>query len=93
MHEWVEHVREFAPLQDSTVLLELRGLPGSGQPQVDLHQEIDLVLTDDPSPYATPLVARLEHLHQALTGWVIPRIFIVAGGNPPPIMISFSAPT
>ena len=68
--------------------LKLRGLPGCGRPQVDPCREIDLVLADDRSPYASPLVARLERLHQTLTGWVIPRIFIVADGNPPPIMIS-----
>lgn len=92
-YRWVPHVRELAPLQGNTVLGELRGVPQSGRPQVDLCHEIDLVLNDDPSPYGSPLVARLESLHQSLAGWVIPRIFIVADGNPPPIMISFSAPT
>jgi hypothetical protein len=92
VHGWAEHVRELAPLQDDTLFYELRGLPGTGRPQVELHQEIDLVLTDDPSPYGSPLVARLEGLHQALTGWVVPRVFIVAGGRPPPIAISFAAP-
>jgi hypothetical protein len=44
-------------------------------------------VTDDPSPYPSLLVERLEWLHQSLTGWVVPRIFIVADGNPPPMMI------
>src|ERR1019366_6026636 len=92
-YQWVGHVRELSPLQDGTVLGELRGLPGSGRPQVDPHHEMDLVLTDDPSPYGSPLVARLERLHQSLAGWVVPRIFIVADGNPPPIMIPVSVPT
>jgi hypothetical protein len=91
-YRWVGHARELTPLQDDALLGELRGVPGSGRPQVDLRHEVDIVLTDDPSPYASPLVARLERLHQSLAGWVIPRIFIVADGNPPPIMIS-SAPT
>lgn len=89
----IEHVGELAPLQDGTVFLELRGHPGAGRPEVDLHQEVELVLTDDPSPYPSPVAARLENIHQKLTGWVIPRIFIVASGKPPPLMISFSAPT
>jgi hypothetical protein len=39
----------------------------------------------------SPLVARMKRLHQVLTGWVIPRVFIVAEsgpGSPPPIGIS-----
>jgi hypothetical protein len=75
------------------VLGELHGHLGSGRPQVDLHHKIDLVLTDDPSPYESPLVARLEQLHVSLAGWVMPRIFIVAGGDSPPIIIPFSVPT
>lgn len=89
----VEHVKEMAPLQDGTVFLELLGAAGSGRPQVELRQDIDLVLTDDPCPYWSPLVARLERLHQSLTRWVVPRVFIVAEGRPPPIMISFAPPT
>jgi hypothetical protein len=63
------------------------GPAGSGRPQAELHYTIDLVLTDDPSTYPSLLVERLEWLHQSLTGWVVPRIFIVADGNPPPMMI------
>lgn len=96
VRQYVEHVREFMPLEDNAVFLEVRGAPGSGRPQVNLNQEIDLVLTDDPSPYPSPLVARLDRLHQVLTGWVIPRVFIVAEsgpGSPPPIGIFFAPPT
>ena len=92
-YRWVGHVRNLAPLQDGTVLGELHGPPGSGRPQTDACFDVHLVLNDDPSPYGCPLVARLERLHQSLTGWVIPRIFIVASGSPPPIVISFSPPT
>lgn len=82
---WIQRARELAPLQDGTVLGELHG--ASGRPVLEPKFTIDLVLTDDPSPYKSPLGGRLERLHQSLTGWVIPRIFIVADGNPPPIMI------
>jgi hypothetical protein len=88
-YRWVGHVRKLAPLQSGTLLGELH----SGRPQTDARFEVHLVLNDDPSPYGSPLVARLERLHQSLVGWVIPRIFMVADGSPPPIMISFSAPT
>jgi hypothetical protein len=60
---------------------------------VDPHLEIEIVLADDPSPYKASLVARLESFHRSLAGWVIPRVFIVAEGSPPPIMISFSPPS
>jgi len=85
---WVSHVGESVAVQDGTVLGKLHGLPGSGRPQADHHQEMELVLTDDPSPYSSPLVQRLEQLHRSLLGWVIPRIFIVADGSPPPILIT-----
>jgi hypothetical protein len=70
------------------VLGELRGPPASGRPPLEPKFTIDLVLTDDPSPYPSPFGARLERLHQSLTGWVVPRIFIVADGNLPPILIT-----
>jgi hypothetical protein len=92
-YQWIGHIGEFAPLEDGTVLGELHNRSGSGRPEVDPHLEIEIVLADDPSPYKSPLVARLERLHRSLAGWVIPRVFIVAEGNPPPMMISFSPPS
>jgi hypothetical protein len=92
-YQWVGHIKKLAPLQDGTVLGELHSPSGSGRPQTDARFDVHLVLSDDPSPYASPLVGRLEQLHQSLTHWVIPRIFMVAEGRPPPIMISFSPPT
>jgi hypothetical protein len=86
-YRWSGHVAGVTPLADGDVLGELHGPAGSGQPQTELGYQIDLVLTDDPSPYPSPLVQRLEQLHYSLEGWVLPRIFIVAEGNPPPIMI------
>jgi hypothetical protein len=91
-YRWARLVMEHAPLHDGIALCELHTASGSGRPSTDLHQEIELVLTDDPSPYRTSLVAGLEDLHQSLAGWVIPRIFIVADGAPPPIAISFAKP-
>ena len=86
---WIPRANELAPLHDGTVLSELHGPPSSGRPMLEPRFTIDLVLTDDPSPYRSPLGERLERLHQSLTGWVVPRIFIVADGNPPPIAIGF----
>lgn len=85
---WTPQVNELTPLDDGTVLGELHGPPASDRPLPEPTFTIDLVLTDDPFPYPSPLVGRLERLHQSLTGWVVPRIFIVADGNPPPILIT-----
>jgi hypothetical protein len=91
-YQWIGHVEQFALLEDGTVLGELHDLSGSGRPQVDPNLTIEIVLADDPSPYKSPLVGRLESLHRSLARWVAPRVFVVAEGNPPPIMISFSPP-
>jgi hypothetical protein len=85
---WTQRASELAPIHDGAVLGELHGPPASGWPPLEPKFTIDLVLTDDPSPYPSPVGARLERLHQSLTGWVVPRIFIVADGNPPPILIT-----
>lgn len=91
-YRWIWHVNKLSPLQDGTVIGELHSLRVCKRPTTDPHFDVHLVLNDDPSPYGSPLVARLERLHQSLVLWVVPRIFIVAEGEPPPIMISFSPP-
>jgi hypothetical protein len=53
--QWIGHIREFAPLEDGTVLGELHNRSGSGRPEVDPHLEIEIVLADDPSPYKSRL--------------------------------------
>ncbi len=92
IEEWCALVPPCSSLKDNQLILELRGTRGSGRPDVKLTQEIDLLLADDPSPYKGALGDRLEQLHQSLSGWVLPRIFATADGNPPPIMISFQPP-
>jgi hypothetical protein len=89
---WRVLVPPSSSLKDNQLILELRGTQGSGRPDVKLIQEINLLLADDPSPYKRALGDRLEQLHQSLSGWVLPRIFATADGNPPPIMISFQPP-
>jgi hypothetical protein len=80
------------PLEDDQLILELCGIQGNGPPDIELTQEINLLLADDPSPYKQALGDRLEQLHQSLSGWVLPRIFSTADGNVPPILISFRPP-
>jgi hypothetical protein len=87
--KWRTLVPSGSFLEDNQLILELGADQGNGRPDVKLTQEINLLLVDDPSPYKRALGECIEQLHQSLSGWVLPRIFITADGNPPPIMISF----
>jgi hypothetical protein len=90
--KWRALVPSGSFLKDNQLILELGAAQGNGRPDVKLMQEINLLLVDDPSPYKRALGERLEQLHQSLSSWVLPRIFVTAEGNPPPIMISFRPP-
>jgi hypothetical protein len=46
--------------------------------------ELKLALADDPG-YPHDLTQVLDRWHQYLVNWVLPRMFAVADGNPPPI--------
>lgn len=48
--------------------------------------QLQLALADDPG-YPHDLMNVLERWHQYLVGWALPRMFAVADGNPPPILI------
>jgi hypothetical protein len=50
-----------------------------------------LALAEDPG-YTDEVVGVLERWHSYLVSWVLPRIFAVADGNPPPIMIASAVP-
>jgi hypothetical protein len=76
-YQWIGHVEQFALLEDGTVLGELHDLSGSGRPQVDPNLTIEIVLADDPSPYKSPHVGRLESLHRSLAKWVVPRVSLL----------------
>jgi hypothetical protein len=86
-YRWTRRFSKFAPLEDCAVLGELHD-PGNGRPEIEPEFQARLVLVDDPSPYPMPVVQRLEQLHRSIAGWVVPRMFIVARGNRPPIIIS-----
>jgi hypothetical protein len=90
--KWRALVPSGSFLQDNQLILELGAAQGNGRPDVKLMQEINLLLVDDPSPYKRPIGERLEQLYQSLSSWVLPRIFVTADGNPPPMMISFRPP-
>ena len=92
VQQWRVLVPPGSFLEDNQLIVELGAAQGNGRPDVKLMQEINLLLVDDPSPYKRAVGERLEQLHQSLSSWVLPRIFVTADGNPPPIMISFHPP-
>lgn len=59
---------------------------GEGSPSAQVTFDFRLSLVDDPG-YRQDLMGVLTRWHDYLTGWVVPRIFIVAEGNPPPMLI------
>jgi hypothetical protein len=60
--------------------------PGGGSLPARVTFEFKLSLIDDPG-YRQDLIAVLTRWNDYLISWVLPRIFIVAEGNPPPIFI------
>jgi hypothetical protein len=55
-------------------------------PVGNLKIEMGLTLADDPG-YTTDLTDALASWHRYVAGWIVQRTFIVADGNPPPMMI------
>jgi hypothetical protein len=56
----------------------------SGTPQASYQD--GLAFADDPG-YAADFLDALDRWHSYLTGWILPRIFSVAEGNRPPVII------
>jgi hypothetical protein len=80
-----------AEFKDQALIGYLEG-PGQGPPAVEATFMFKLSLVDDPVSSIGPgfrqdFTSVLARWHDYLRSWVIPRIFIVAEGNPPPIMI------
>lgn len=72
--------------QDNDLIGHLTFPGAANDPSADLRVDMHLALADDPA-YAGDFTSTLEGWLSYLTGWVLPRIFIVADGNPPPIAI------
>lgn len=66
----------------------MRNATGDAPPDTDVFHAVELRITDDPG-YGPDLPAALDGWHGDLVRWVLPRLFIVASGNPPPMMISY----
>ena len=82
---WRDAQPRHAQLQDQSVVGYLSN-PGEGPLPAHVTFDFKLSLIDDPG-YRQDLMDVLTRWHDYLTGWVLPRIFIVAEGNPPPIFI------
>lgn len=74
-----------AELQDEALVGYLTN-SSQGSPAAQVTFEFKLSFIDDPG-YRQDLISVLTRWHDYLTSWVLPRIFIVAEGNPPPIFI------
>ena len=75
-----------AGLQDGDLIGYPTFQDGESDPSSRLTIEMQLALADDLG-YASDFVAVLDRWHSYLVGWVLPRIFTVADGNPPPMFI------
>lgn len=77
--------------KDQAIIGYLEG-PGPGAPTTEAEFRFKLSLADDPVSSIGPgfrddFTSVLTRWHDYLRSWVIPRIFIVAEGNPPPIIM------
>jgi len=89
--EWAYERRPNTEFKDQEVIGYLKG-PGQKPPAAEAIFRFKLSLLDDPASSIGPgfhddFTRVLGRWHDYLRGWVIPRIFIVAEGNPPPIII------
>ena len=81
---WVRASPVRSMLRDGDMVGEATYPPDRSSPSV--AAEIKLALAED-FGYTQGLVSSLKNWHGYLTGWVLPRMFAVADGNPPPMMI------
>ena len=80
-----------AGLQDNEVIGYLTHQDADTDHSAALKVEVRLTLAEDPG-YIAEVVGILERWHFYLVSWVLPRMFAVADGNPPPMMITSAVP-
>jgi hypothetical protein len=88
---WVSRRR--VSLTDGQVIGTFRSKDRPRRPEDDPVVQLGIHLDDHPYRGTALLTNTLERLHQSLASWVLPRMFWVADGNPPPLIISFGPPT
>jgi hypothetical protein len=91
-YSWRYSEPRMADLENTSLIGYLTGA-GDGPARTEATFDVKLSLADDPAfepgfMVRNDLVGVLERWHYYLEKWVLPRVFIVADGNPPPIIIS-----
>jgi hypothetical protein len=89
---WWPSVDEGESVTNGTVIGRFCNPNGHERPSTDPVIEFGIHLDDCRSFGPSRLTETLDWLHRSICGWVIPRIFITAGGHEPPVMISFKPP-
>jgi len=87
---WTLARSQSAGLQDNDVVGFLTHREGDSDHNAAVNVEMRLALAEDPG-YTAEVVGVLERWHSYLVGWVLPGIFAVADGHPPPVMIASAA--
>jgi hypothetical protein len=86
---WIRAHPARTVLRDGDTIGEAAYPQDRPKPSVTAH--VQLALAENLG-YVQGLVSSLESWHGYLTGWALPRMFAVADGNPPPMMIVNRAP-
>ncbi len=81
---WRTARQPYSAVRDGDVVAYMASRSGDRSRVPDPVIELKLALADDPG-YPHDLIAVLERWHQYLITWVLPRMFAVADGHPPPI--------
>lgn len=81
---WSPHTVPTMTFEDGTLLGYLTDSDGTAAPTAEVFHDMCLTLIDDPA-FRRDLVEVLDNWHGHLHRWVLPRIFNVAEGNPPPL--------
>ena len=84
VYQWRQAVPASAQFEDGTMLGYLTDPNGDAPPHVEVLHDMRLTLMDDPA-FRVNLTDLLDRWHWYLVSWVLPRMFVVAEGNPPPL--------
>lgn len=77
-------IRQGVHFEDGDLIGRVIFDEGQGDPSSKLTLRMRQTFADDPA-YASDFLAALTDWHRYLTAWIVPRIFVVADGNPPPM--------
>lgn len=81
--DWRFAQHPYAEFKDQALIGYLTGR-SEEPPEADVTFDFKLSLADDPG-FRQDFMSVLIRWHDYLVNWVIPRVFVVAEGNPPPI--------